>query len=957
MNISKSDGTLGSSFIKNRFPLLFLVSLISLLACVSSVYSMPITGQQKILVIVTGPATTDEANNILNLLTEYYTENSNCKLVFHGDVAGPYSCSDERSNRYASFSFVGLVEDSFDLRNYDRIIIYDKCRPHPFDVSTLGKITVPTKNGYAHVSISEAVGTTSESSKAVTAHELGHGIGLLHSSQDTDVMNPLIYQTWHVNAIQKEDEGWFDKTQMQTVTQSGRFVLTPLESASAGLKVLRIPSGEEFVYVEFRQPIGFDSKTCLDVFNGATLHKRTSNDDISTEYVDPSGSLQMCHAILPGQTYNLPTGSLIKVVSNTNNELTLDVNVDYTSNPVIAHLAQPTMANDFVYGIIPVEAEAYSQSGISKVEFYYSYFSAGKGGTVKFGEASSPPFTANLNASAIPLTPPSYYANVVYWASPTPNPNYWTDTKVWAVVTDVSGKTANTEKAQVRVYSPTGFEDQFNRPDNTNLGNGWSEINGDFMIVQRELRNAGVQGSHLALQQSLQGTDLSAEADFTIVTSGPSYGIVLRYQDPKNYYYLSRTATGKLTVMKIEDGNEKVLATLSKSAPFSGYPFHLKASAVGNNLTLILSGPTDPYDQVSILDSTFSTGSIGLRVDTPNTAYVKINNFYTDKINQALDVNTNNKAPTICAGPDQVINLGQNAQMEASIADDNLPNPPGSMSVQWVQLSGPSQATFDNRNIKNPVIGFPSSGTYVFRVSADDGEFAASDDVTVTVESVGTQSNPAFYDDFNRPNSTIIGNGWEEIKGDFAIMNKDLKNVVNGSSVLAQNGFVSKDMGISVNFTPSTIKWTPKFGIFVRFNDLYNSYYIYRISAGPKRGVYITRIENGKVTVLSFVKVANPNLKVPFNMEARAKGQTLSVYINGKNFGIVKDTVFSDGSFAVTISEDKNNIFHAINSVSATTTPKSINKPSSFTGNIILNVKYGFNDFLDFIKSIFIKSE
>ena len=33
-------------------------------------------------------------------------------------------------------------------------------------------------------------------------------------------------------------------------------------------------------------------------------------------------------------------------------------------------------------------------------------------------------------------------------------------------------------------------------------------------------------------------------------------------------------------------------------------------------------------------------------------------------------------------------------------------------------------------------------------------------------------------------------------------MDNDARNVVNGTSVMVQDGFTSSDMGISVNFTP-----------------------------------------------------------------------------------------------------------------------------------------------------------
>jgi hypothetical protein len=64
-------------------------------------------------------------------------------------------------------------------------------------------------------------------------------------------------------------QGWFDNCNLVTASRNGVFTLVPIETASAGIQVLRVPAAQSlcpepgtpcFYYIEQRQPIGaFDS--------------------------------------------------------------------------------------------------------------------------------------------------------------------------------------------------------------------------------------------------------------------------------------------------------------------------------------------------------------------------------------------------------------------------------------------------------------------------------------------------------------------------------------------------------------------------------------------------------------------------------------------------------------------------------------------------------------------------
>src|SRR5207248_4811493 len=99
--------------------------------------------------------------------------------------------------------------------------------------------------------------------------------------------------------------------------------------------------------------------------------------------------------------------------------------------------------------------------------------------------------------------------------------------------------------------------------------------------------------------------------------------------------------------------------------------------------------------------------------------------------------NSSNRLPNVNAGPDQAVTGASFPVMIAlagSATDDGLPNPPGALRATWSQVSGPGAVWFDNVNQPNTMAGFPGIGTYLLRLSADDGALQASDDLTVTIQ-------------------------------------------------------------------------------------------------------------------------------------------------------------------------------------------------------------------------------
>ncbi|MCY3020656.1 MAG: PKD domain-containing protein [Planctomycetota bacterium] len=92
-----------------------------------------------------------------------------------------------------------------------------------------------------------------------------------------------------------------------------------------------------------------------------------------------------------------------------------------------------------------------------------------------------------------------------------------------------------------------------------------------------------------------------------------------------------------------------------------------------------------------------------------------------------------NQAPIVSAGQNQSITLPASAQLEGTVSDDGLPQPPGAVTVQWSEVSGPGTATFANAASLSTTAAFSVAGTYVVRLTANDGELSAGASVTVQV--------------------------------------------------------------------------------------------------------------------------------------------------------------------------------------------------------------------------------
>ena len=93
-----------------------------------------------------------------------------------------------------------------------------------------------------------------------------------------------------------------------------------------------------------------------------------------------------------------------------------------------------------------------------------------------------------------------------------------------------------------------------------------------------------------------------------------------------------------------------------------------------------------------------------------------------------------NEAPAVDVGPDRTVYLPEDSvALDATVQDDGRPLDPGQLALLWTQQSGPGGVVFADDSAADTTATFPAEGVYVLRLTADDGETASYDELTVTV--------------------------------------------------------------------------------------------------------------------------------------------------------------------------------------------------------------------------------
>jgi M6 family metalloprotease-like protein len=169
----------------------------------------------------------------------------------------------------------------------------------------------------------------------------------------------------HYAAPQKQMIGWLNASQVQTVTTSGTYTISPLETNQAGVKALQVQRGSGNtgynLWIEYRQGIGYDSTLSSvnpQVFSGATIHYQDSTTSSNSQLLDYTAPATYYDNpdLAVGSTWTDTYSNLsITVQSATASGLT--VNINYGAMPC-------THSNPSV-SVSPANPSVYAGSSVS----------------------------------------------------------------------------------------------------------------------------------------------------------------------------------------------------------------------------------------------------------------------------------------------------------------------------------------------------------------------------------------------------------------------------------------------------------------------------------------------------------------------------------------------------------------------------------------------------------------
>jgi M6 family metalloprotease-like protein len=356
-----------------------------------------------------------------------------------GDVFGPYiltgtytSCTDV-GGAITNDAVAAAIAGGVNLNDYNRVFIVF---PDVFGCgwggfASVGNCTLSTPSGTFSASVAWLSATyilPRSQGVEFASHEMGHNLGLLHSGTigtgTADVLGPLTspgaetdqgdYWSTMGEAVlglypgpqKAEVLKWMNSTtNYQIVQNSGTYTLQPLETNPPGLQLLKVQRGtgnNEWLWIEYRQPVGTFDATLLgpEAFAGALIHYEDSNTALGHTYLPnftPSDTTWNSPALAVGQTWTDPYSNVsITVQSATAAGLT--VSVSYGATPCTSS-APAVVVSPLNPSIYPGQTASYS------VTVTNNDSSGCSANIISLGSSEPAGWTTSLSSPSLTLNP------------------------------------------------------------------------------------------------------------------------------------------------------------------------------------------------------------------------------------------------------------------------------------------------------------------------------------------------------------------------------------------------------------------------------------------------------------------------------------------------------------------------------------------------------------------------
>ncbi|HZN37075.1 MAG TPA: G8 domain-containing protein [Pirellulaceae bacterium] len=407
--------------------------------------------------------------------------------------------------------------------------------------------------------------------------------------------------------------------------------------------------------------------------------------------------------------------------------------------------------------------------------------------------------------------------------------------------------------------------------------NNWIvDINNNQGHIKRNSVNVS-SGVFYLNNASAQDADISVKIKSN--GSGIVTGVVARRSDSDpDTYFLLAFDSGDLNIYAVVDGAKYLLDRddyINTGSGFNWMRFLVESNPDGSvrlRGRYWADGNTEPsgwHVEVPALSQfpqlAGKSGRSGLHIDTQGGSFREV--WY-----DSFTANTN-LAPVVTASvePFPVGSAVGTANLDGTIADDGVAGP---LTATWTKISGPGSVTFANKNAVDTTAAFSLKGTYVVRLTANDGNKSAYADAIVNV----VQESFTGADGSAWPSQWVQQNGAGAATAD---IQAGQGRVTNGTTAinnvsLFNSTTQAENVDLSVRFRVDSNLVIPGFRARradMRANTFYSAYTL----PGTSGNVGIQAVVRGVATTLAtgdFPLTANADYYMRLQVETNAVGTT-----------------------------------------------------------------------------------